>query len=199
MADKVRCDSCGRYLDATLMCYEHEPQILCQDCMDDEKVARSSTPTDELKLPWRFDTDFGLLDTEDQRLLRFVAANYEQRTYLFTAITQHADFVAENRRMKEQLQYIRINVEERHGLGLDNALANIKDAVDKALTGEKKGANIDANERYEKLARQFYDETGIMAPGKDVAAAAHDSQPSFDERFELWIEWLKEKGASDAD
>jgi hypothetical protein len=45
-------------------------------------------------------------------------------------------------------------------------------------------------DRFERLAAQFHRETGMMAPGKDVAAMAGDSH-SFSERWEAWDAWLK--------
>jgi hypothetical protein len=46
-----------------------------------------------------------------------------------------------------------------------------------------------ANERYERLAAEFYRETGIMAPGKDSPAATGP----FDEkaRWAAWANWLE--------
>jgi hypothetical protein len=44
-------------------------------------------------------------------------------------------------------------------------------------------------ERYDRLAEEFYRETGMMAPGKDVAAAMAEDNNR--ERFTAWIAWLK--------
>lgn len=43
--------------------------------------------------------------------------------------------------------------------------------------------------QYERLAEQFFKETGIMAPGKDVSPALGQSDDR--ERFEAWSTWLK--------
>ena len=49
---------------------------------------------------------------------------------------------------------------------------------------------MDANERFENLAAQFYFDTGVLAPGKDEAEpGAH----TLEERIVLWKNWLKEK------
>ncbi len=49
----------------------------------------------------------------------------------------------------------------------------------------------DANERYEALALQFYGETGMMAPGKDVAPGSY--QKSFEVRAKAWDEWMENR------
>ncbi len=53
--------------------------------------------------------------------------------------------------------------------------------------------NDDANERYEKLAAEFYKKHGVMAPGKDEPAAMGQTI-SDEERMNLWREFLKTKG-----
>jgi hypothetical protein len=52
-------------------------------------------------------------------------------------------------------------------------------------------------EEYEACAEQFYRQTGMMAPGKDVAAASPDEH-TFEERSAAWKDfieaWKKERG-----
>lgn len=45
-----------------------------------------------------------------------------------------------------------------------------------------------AFEYYEKLAEDFYKETGLIAPGKDAAAGS--GQPDYDVRWAKFQEWL---------
>jgi len=52
----------------------------------------------------------------------------------------------------------------------------------------------DENEQYEQLAAEFYRDTGMMAPGKDVPAAMGCIW-SPRERFEKWNEWLTHRKA----
>jgi len=47
-----------------------------------------------------------------------------------------------------------------------------------------------ANERFERLAAQFYRETGLMAPGKSEPAAGIHTP--YEERMEAWLKWRKE-------
>ena len=49
---------------------------------------------------------------------------------------------------------------------------------------------MDANERFEKLADEFYNETGYMAPGKDVPANDWQVDPS--ESQAVWNVWTKQ-------
>jgi len=50
---------------------------------------------------------------------------------------------------------------------------------------------MDANERYEKLAKQFNRDTGLLAPGKDApAAVAADPKYKYEYRQEEWDKWL---------
>ena len=49
---------------------------------------------------------------------------------------------------------------------------------------------MDTVNTYETLAAMFLDETGIIAPGKDVPVAMSD-QPSQEERQSAWLAWLK--------
>ena len=49
---------------------------------------------------------------------------------------------------------------------------------------------MNANEDFERLAAEFYAETGVMAPGKDVPAAMGDYSTR-DLREQLWNLWLK--------
>lgn len=51
----------------------------------------------------------------------------------------------------------------------------------------------DSNERYERLAKTFYDETGLMAPGKSVPVEMAASQPGLDEREEAFDSWMGER------
>lgn len=48
---------------------------------------------------------------------------------------------------------------------------------------------MDANERYEKLAREFYQATGLMAPGKD-SPAAMGGMHTLAERRAAWEDWI---------
>lgn len=50
----------------------------------------------------------------------------------------------------------------------------------------------DVNAKYEALAAEFFRETGIMAPGKDVPASMGMMEPR--ERFEQWWDWLEKRG-----
>lgn len=45
------------------------------------------------------------------------------------------------------------------------------------------------NEEYERLAEAFYQDTGLMAPGKDMPAAMGNTV-SQEERWEKWREWI---------
>ena len=46
-------------------------------------------------------------------------------------------------------------------------------------------------EHYEQLAKQFQRDTGLLAPGKDVpAAAANDPQYSLTHRQQTWYKWF---------
>lgn len=44
------------------------------------------------------------------------------------------------------------------------------------------------NERFELLASIFFGKFGVLAPGKDEAAAAPPT-PFDDDRYELWANW----------
>lgn len=50
----------------------------------------------------------------------------------------------------------------------------------------------DAVSSYEELAEQFYDATGVMAPGKDVAAAMGPYDADL-LRHKLWRVWLEKR------
>jgi hypothetical protein len=50
----------------------------------------------------------------------------------------------------------------------------------------------DPCERYDRLADEFYKATGILAPGKDVGAAAA-STLTYQERVEAWEKWREER------
>ena len=51
---------------------------------------------------------------------------------------------------------------------------------------------MDATERYEKLAKEFYRETGLMAPGKDApASVAEDPEYQHEYRKQEWDKWMK--------
>ena len=43
-----------------------------------------------------------------------------------------------------------------------------------------------AYERYEALAAEFYDETGMMAPGKDDPLGTHE----YETRVAAWRKWV---------
>ena len=45
------------------------------------------------------------------------------------------------------------------------------------------------NEEFEKLAKEFYQETGFLAPGKDTGFNPQDRE----EVIKTWGEWLKTK------
>jgi hypothetical protein len=47
------------------------------------------------------------------------------------------------------------------------------------------------NDEYEKLADQFYRETGMMAPGKDQPAAM--GGPDYEKRWNAWKNWIQTK------
>lgn len=49
-----------------------------------------------------------------------------------------------------------------------------------------------ALERFERLAAEFYRETGLMAPGKDDALGHH----SYEERVERWAAWVARRSAA---
>jgi hypothetical protein len=51
---------------------------------------------------------------------------------------------------------------------------------------------------YDFLADAFYRETGIMAPGKDVAPAMCGSMVSEEQRYTQWRAWLMSSRAQDA-
>lgn len=51
----------------------------------------------------------------------------------------------------------------------------------------------DANERYERLAEEFYRATGMLAPGKD-SPAAFGTDP-YERRLEAWTKWRAERDA----
>ena len=51
-------------------------------------------------------------------------------------------------------------------------------------------SSVSLSEQYEVLAKKFYEETGIMAPGKDVAQA-DSSQPSDEDRKKAFDEWRR--------
>ena len=53
---------------------------------------------------------------------------------------------------------------------------------------------MDASERYEKLASEFYRDTGLIAPGKDVpASVAADPNYKYEYRWQEWVKWLRER------
>jgi hypothetical protein len=57
---------------------------------------------------------------------------------------------------------------------------------------QRQGYNkMNYNEEYERLAEQFYQDTGIMAPGKDMPAAMGKTI-SQEERWAAWEKWIKE-------
>ncbi len=49
-------------------------------------------------------------------------------------------------------------------------------------------------ERFERLAAQFYRDTGMMAPGKDVAAMSGDTH-THEERVAAWLDWIRKPEA----
>ena len=52
---------------------------------------------------------------------------------------------------------------------------------------------MDAIEEFEELAKAFYRETGMMAPGKDCPLGTHDHET----RWACWRVWLKVQGERD--
>lgn len=55
-----------------------------------------------------------------------------------------------------------------------------------------------ANDRFERLAREFFDATGFMAPGKDQAAELHGAD--YNARIDAWRKWNAERAeAMEAD
>lgn len=50
---------------------------------------------------------------------------------------------------------------------------------------------------FDKLAEQFYQETKVMAPGKDWPAEAGSPPWSYEERVERWIAWLNGRTAGE--
>ena len=75
---------------------------------------------------------------------------------------------------------------QREADGMREALAGLEQYFDRA------GEN--SIERYERIAAQFYRETGIMAPGKDVSAAG--GQPEHEVRRERYDAWVAAKVAA---
>lgn len=82
---------------------------------------------------------------------------------------------------------------------LDGLVAYMKDAnVDDVIPSppRKVMAEPDENpsDRYDRMADQFYRETGIMAPGKDVARLdPTGGGGTYDERCEAWGKWITER------
>ena len=50
--------------------------------------------------------------------------------------------------------------------------------------GESRG------EQFERMAEQFYRDTGVVAPGKDIPAVMDLSESSDDNRREAWAAWM---------
>lgn len=49
-------------------------------------------------------------------------------------------------------------------------------------------------EEFEDMAREFYEETGYLAPGKDFPAAlAGDPRGEYDTRLAKWTAWKLER------
>jgi len=79
----------------------------------------------------------------------------------------------------------------RVGMGLKPLTHNdVKEIVDDALKRHLKPAP-DANICFEILAKAFFYDTKMMAPGKSIAAAANPPYTEKD-RSEAWDKWLKE-------
>ena len=49
---------------------------------------------------------------------------------------------------------------------------------------------MNSNDRFELMASKFYDETGIMAPGKDCPAE-FGSEHDYQERMDAWKVWVE--------
>jgi hypothetical protein len=47
----------------------------------------------------------------------------------------------------------------------------------------------DTNDRFERVARAFYKDTGMLAPGKDVSASANESDEERAERMVAFGRW----------
>lgn len=52
-----------------------------------------------------------------------------------------------------------------------------------------------AHDRFERLATDFYRETRVTAPGKDIAPAEGDNGICYETRMRLWREWLAAREA----
>lgn len=63
--------------------------------------------------------------------------------------------------------------------------------VEAALVGLAVFVNPSPSHRFDELASRFYSATGIMAPGKSVAAEMAMSQPPDDARRAAYEEWLR--------
>lgn len=51
-----------------------------------------------------------------------------------------------------------------------------------------------ALERFERLATEFYQETGMLAPGKDSPAAIGGDDEDDRRRAEAWVVWISKRG-----
>jgi len=67
----------------------------------------------------------------------------------------------------------------------------VKDA--RALLAEPEGEGATA--RYERLAEEFYHDTGLMAPGKDVSAAM-GSADNDERRAAAWKHWIASRAST---
>ena len=52
-------------------------------------------------------------------------------------------------------------------------------------------------DEYEEMAAEFYCDTGLVAPGKDQAAAGQ--RESYETRSEAWAEWLRRRAITEED
>lgn len=76
---------------------------------------------------------------------------------------------------------------EKHNAELRRALTNLV-----ALYAEPGESNLD---RFERVAELFHRETGMLAPGKDQAAASGNS-PTYEQRVEQWEAWYAKRAAA---
>lgn len=57
---------------------------------------------------------------------------------------------------------------------------------------ESQPVSRNTNDAYEELAEEFYKETGVMAPGKDMPAEMGNHYP-YEERLERWCAWIADR------
>lgn len=72
-------------------------------------------------------------------------------------------------------------------------LRNENKALRELLREQLRRMEMNANDRFEELAAQFYRDTGYMAPGKDAPAALGDN---YKVRSAKWTAWCVEQNAA---